>query len=97
MLGGLPSATLRQLDRLAKQLDTDGELESAAARTLKPGSQLVRHWHGQAYTVTVIDQGFEYEGEVFSSLTKIARRITGAAWSGPRFFGLNSKGGLREA
>ena len=97
MLGGLPPSKLRQLNRLAQQLDSNGELESASARTLKPGSQLVRHWHDDAYTVTVIDEGFEYDGQVYSSLTKIARRITGAAWSGPRFFGLKGKGAPREA
>lgn len=97
MLGGLPSATVRELNRLAEHLATNGELESAAARTLKPGSQLVRHWHNQAHTVTVNDEGFEYKGQVYPSLTKVARQITGAAWSGPRFFGLKSKGGPREA
>ncbi len=91
MQGGLPAARLRELDRLAAQLDRDGDLEIAADRSLKPGSQLVRHRHSKAYTVTVLDQGFEFEGQHHSSLTQIARLITGAAWSGPRFFGLTRK------
>ncbi|WP_411339454.1 DUF2924 domain-containing protein [Sphingopyxis sp. J-6] len=91
MLGGLPANRLRELDRLAGQLDHDGELDMALDRSLKPGSQLVRPWHGKAYTVTVIDQGFEFDGRQYSSLTQIAREITGAAWSGPRFFGLKTE------
>lgn len=93
MFGGLPANRLRDLDRLAEQLDSDGELEMAGKCSLKPGSQLVRHWHNKAYTVTVIDQGFEFDGQLYSSLTQIARQITGAAWSGPRFFGLKRKVG----
>lgn len=92
MQGGLPAIRVRELDRLAEQLDRDGELAMVSDRSLKPGSQLVRHWHDKAYTVTVLDQGFEFEGQHYSSLTQIARRITGAAWSGPRFFGLKSEG-----
>lgn len=91
MFGGLSAQRLRDLDRLAEQLDRDGDLEMASDRSLKPGSQLVRHWHGKAYTVTVIDQGFEFDGQQYSSLTHIARQITGAAWSGPRCFGLKTK------
>jgi hypothetical protein len=43
------------------------------------------------YGVAVLDDGYEYEGEVYASLTRIARIITGAHWSGPRFFGLIDK------
>lgn len=92
MQGGLPATRVRELDRLAGQLERDGDLEMAADRSLKPGSRLVRHWHGKPYTVTVLDHGFEFEGRPFLSLTQIARQITGAAWSGPRFFGLTKKG-----
>ncbi len=91
MQGGLAPTRVRELDRLAGQLERDGDLEMAEDRSLKPGSQLVRHWHGKAYTVTVVDQGFEFEGQHHSSLTQIARQITGAAWSGPRFFGIVKK------
>ena len=91
MWGGSSAQRLRDLDRLAEQLDRDGNLEMTSDRSLKPGSQLVRHWHGKAYVVTVLDQGFEFDGRQYSSLTQIAREITGAAWSGPRFFGLKSK------
>jgi hypothetical protein len=58
---------------------------------LKPGTKLVREWHGHAHTVSVLDDGFEYRGERYPSLTRIARRITGVHWSGPLFFGIGKR------
>ncbi|MFM2148290.1 MAG: hypothetical protein RLZZ187_596 [Pseudomonadota bacterium] len=52
---------------------------------------LVRSWHGQTHTVAVREAGFEFRGRVYRSLTLIAREITGAHWSGPRFFRLVAK------
>src|SRR5439155_11355207 len=60
----------------------------APAPLLKPGTRLLREWGGKTHTVIALDDGFEYDGEWYQSLTQIARRITGAHWSGPRFFGL---------
>ena len=94
--GGLPPARLRELDRLSEQLTTEGDIDIGQSQSLKPGSRLVRHWHGKAYCVTVLEDGFEFEDRHFSSLTQIAREITGAAWSGPRFFGLKGSAGDRE-
>lgn len=91
--GGLPPERMRQLDRLAEQLVTEGEIELEAPQSLKPGTRLVRHWHGKVHCVTVLDEGFEFEQKHYSSLTQIARQITGAAWSGPRFFGLRNRRG----
>jgi hypothetical protein len=56
--------------------------------TLRPGSHLVREWNGRIYQVEVTTNGFQMDGKHYGSLTAIARKITGAAWSGPRFFGL---------
>lgn len=56
----------------------------------QPGTRLVREWQGRLYQVVVLASGFEYEGRTYSSLTAIAREITGISWSGPRFFGLKS-------
>lgn len=95
-LGGMQPARLRELSRLAKQLDVNGELNVEAQRQLKRGTRIVRQWHGTAYTVTVLDQGFEFEGRHYESLTPIARTITGASWSGPRFFGLQRGSGKDE-
>jgi len=55
-----------------------------------PGSVLVRDWHGITYRVEVVDKGYLFKGENWSSLSAIAKHITGARWSGPRFFGVSS-------
>jgi hypothetical protein len=55
---------------------------------LQSGVRLVREWQGTPHHVLVTDDGYEYRDEVYRSLSAIARRITGAQWSGPRFFGL---------
>ena len=89
--GGLPPARVRELDRLATQLVAGGEFKVTGVRSLKPGSRLVRRWQGKVYSVSVLDQGFEFEERHYASLSHIARQITGAAWSGPRFFGLKRR------
>ena len=86
--GGLEPARVRELDRLARELETSGELDLVGTRELKPGARLVRRWRNTVYVVQVLEQGFALEDRHFSSLTELAREITGAAWSGPRFFGI---------
>jgi len=56
---------------------------------LTPGMRLVREWQGDIYQVLVLDEGFEMNGKKFKSLSAIARHITGTAWSGPLFFGVD--------
>lgn len=56
--------------------------------TLAPGTRLLREWQGDTHEVLVLPQGFEYQGKTFSSLSAVARAITGTAWSGPAFFGI---------
>jgi hypothetical protein len=89
--GGLGKATLRKLQTLAKTLRTTGKVGPSPGLAVKPGSRLIREWHGRTHTVTVTEDGFEYGGRSYSSLTQIAKKITGAHWSGPRFFGLSAK------
>ena len=55
---------------------------------LAPGTRLVREWNGKTHHVDVVDSGFVWNGASHRSLSAIAREITGARWSGPRFFGL---------
>lgn len=87
-LGGLTRAELRQL---ATQTRKDQRTpRGVRAPTVKPGTWLSRTWHGEVHQVVVLEGGFEYRGARYRSLTAIAKRITGAAWSGPRFFGLHS-------
>ncbi|MEQ1955102.1 DUF2924 domain-containing protein [Mesorhizobium sp. CN2-181] len=68
-------------------LDMTGPV-SKPRRRLSQGARLIRDWNGRAYVVDVIDRGYVYDGKLYSSLTAIAFVITGARWSGPRFFGL---------
>jgi Protein of unknown function (DUF2924) len=93
--GGLGKATRRKLQTIAKALRTTGRIGPTPNLSLKPGARLVREWHGRTHTVTVAEDGFEYAGTRYPSLTKIARKITGAHWSGPRFFGLPTAGTAR--
>jgi hypothetical protein len=90
--GGASRALRRRLRNL-----TAGSRKAGAPRdpgtVLKTGTRLVRHWRGHAHTVLVREDGFEYEGQHYRSLTVIAQRITGAHWSGPRFFGLTKRAG----
>jgi hypothetical protein len=82
------SATRRKLQTMAKALRTTGRVGPTPSLSLKPGARLVREWRGPTHTVTVTEDGFEYAGTSYPSLTKIAKKITGAHWWGPRFFGL---------
>jgi hypothetical protein len=90
--GGLGKATRRKLQTMAKALRTTGRVGPMPSLSLKPGARLVREWHGRTHTVTVTEDGFEYAGTSYPSLTKIANKITGGHWSGPRFFGLTAAG-----
>ena len=94
--GGLGNATRRKLQTIAKALRSTGRVGPTPSLSLKPGARLVREWHGRTHTVTVTDEGFEYAGANYTSLTTIAKKITGAHWSGPRFFGLLAVGSARS-
>ena len=72
-----------EFEKGARSFDPDG--------VLKNGSTLVRQWRGHTHTVFIREDGFEYDGQRYRSLTVIAERITGAHWSGPRFFGLGKR------
>jgi hypothetical protein len=86
--GGPSKATQRRLATLAAEFETSGKIAPPPKPRVKPGSRFVREWHGRTHTVCVTDDGFEFQGKTYRSLTKIALDITGAQWSGPRFFGL---------
>jgi hypothetical protein len=89
--GGLSIAITRRLDALAAQLDATAASAFAPAAVLKPGTRLVREWHGRAHAVIVLEDGFEYQGRRYPSLSRIATLITGTRWSGPVFFGLKRR------
>jgi len=88
---GASRALQRRLDILAGELEK-GALSVNFGRALKTGTRLVRQWRGQTHTVLVGENGFEYQGQRYRSLTVSSERITGAHWSGPRFFGLTKHG-----
>ncbi|MBL8576680.1 MAG: DUF2924 domain-containing protein [Mesorhizobium sp.] len=54
----------------------------------RSGTRLVREWNGRTHVVDVTDDGFVFDGKTYRSLSAVAKRITGAHWSGRRFFGL---------
>jgi hypothetical protein len=90
VLGGHSRAVRNVLKACLKE-PGKGRADAAAMPSpaaLRPGSHLVREWNGRIYQVEVTSNGFQMDGKRYGSLTAIARKITGAAWSGPRFFGL---------
>lgn len=94
-LGGLSRAIERQLGGSA---DTSGGAsERRPSLIVKPGSRLVRAWGGETHDVLVVEGGYEWRGQRWTSLSKIAREITGTRWSGPRFFGLETPRSTRSA
>ena len=93
--GGLAKSTRRKLRTMAKALQATGRVGPAPGLRLKPGARLVREWGGRTHVVTVTEDGFEHGGTSYPSLTRIARKITGAHWSVPRFFGLPAAGAAR--
>ncbi len=90
VLGGLLKSTLRKLQRS----DPDGPPMPEGRRhprvSFKPGTRLVREWHDVTHTVVILADGVEWRGQRYRSLSVVAREITGARWSGPRFFGLKA-------
>src|SRR5207237_8635363 len=90
-LRGMSPGTMRRLRSLSEGADKRGRVAAAPVFTLKPGTKLVREWHGEAHAISVLDDGFEYQGERYPSLTRIARTITGVHWSGPLFFGISKR------
>ena len=84
--GGLSKATRRKLAALVNA--PPGKIAPQTVQKISPGARLVREWNGRTHAVTVKEEGFTYAGRSYRSLTAIAREITGAHWSGPRFFGL---------
>jgi hypothetical protein len=88
-LGALPTATLRKLNSIS----AGGEPNAApSAATIRPGTRLIRAWHGRTIEAIVLEEGYLFDDQFYPSLTAIARAVTGVAWSGPRFFGLKSNG-----
>lgn len=88
--GGLPAAVARELHRVAEGAE---QTPTPASTTIRPGARLIREWQGRTISVEVDDDGgFIWEGRNYRSLSRIAAEVTGAHWSGPRFFGVRARG-----
>jgi hypothetical protein len=88
--GGLRPAVRRKLCRPAGSghMSSPRDSRVTPSKQLSSGSRLVRDWRGRTYTVDVLEAGFQCDGRHYGSLSQVALAITGARWSGPRFFGL---------
>ncbi len=91
--GGLSAVARRRL-RDGARLSNESDARSRTPNTasVSVGSRLVREWNGRNHVVDAVDGGFLWQGCTYPSLTAVARAITGAKWSGPRFFGLVTRG-----
>ena len=89
--GGLARPVAKELDRLLARVLRDGVNDAAQLATPplpRSGTILVREWQGEVHHVTVVDDGFLWNGKTHRSLSSIAHAITGTKWNGPRFFGM---------
>jgi hypothetical protein len=92
--GGLKPETLKRLAAPGEEFDGGNPVLRRIRTDRKPiaGTRLIREWHGVEHCVTVLDDGYEYAGRPFKSLSSVARAIAGTRWNGWVFFGLKSQG-----
>ena len=86
--GGLSHAARRRLRDVAASLRTDKPSQERPDSAPQNGTRLLRVWRGETHEVIATGSGYEYRGQTYSSLSRIAREITGTQWSGPLFFGV---------
>lgn len=96
ILGGMKPASRRFLAKVFDDVATGRQVSMSSHNTTvkfsaKPGTRLLREWHGITYEVVVLEDGVTFRGKQYGSLSEVARVITGAKWSGPLFFGLKKK------
>jgi DUF2924 family protein len=89
-LGGLKPSTRRLLTKVAADASARRPIQVAPEPRLKPGTVLLREWHGTQHQVIVREDGIVFNGKQYKSLSQVAYRITGTKWSGPLFFGLKA-------
>jgi Protein of unknown function (DUF2924) len=86
--GGLSNTARRRLREVAASLKTDKPSQERPDSAPQTGTRLLRVWRGETHEVVATGSGYQYRGQTYSSLSKIAREITGTQWSGPLFFGV---------
>ena len=79
--GGLPKGFQAALEKRASMENRK------RGKQLQDGTRFIREWNGRTHTVDLVDGRYQWNGQSYRSLSAIAREITGAHWSGPRFFG----------
>jgi Protein of unknown function (DUF2924) len=89
-LGGLKPSTRRLLAKVATDASARRSIQVAPEPSLRPGTVLLREWHGTQHQVIVRENGIVFNGKQYKSLSQVAHRITGTKWSGPLFFGLKA-------
>lgn len=89
-LGGIKPSLLRRLLAISSEVAKGNAVVCSSGP--RQGTRLVRQWQGKLHEIVVQEGGFLYEGKKYSSLSEIARTITGTRWSGPAFFGLKKRG-----
>ncbi len=90
--GGMTPAARRRLRMAGRDDAARREPTTNGAPQVAPGTRLIREWNGVTHVVDAVDDGFIWQSARYGSLSAVARAITGARWSGPRFFGLTSEG-----
>lgn len=92
--GGLSARAEAKLNELVEEEDRRVKGKQPIGRNDRPivGTRLIREWQGVEHCATVLEDGFEYQGRRYKSLSAIARAITGTRWGGPMFFGLRNHG-----
>jgi hypothetical protein len=92
-VGDLDADCRRLLDRSASPEQAGQRASETSRRTveLRPGTILGREWNGHMQRVTVLAEGFAWNGTIYQSLSKVAFAMTGTRWNGPKFFGLRDK------
>ena len=90
--GGLKPETVKRLEAMGQQLDGGNPILRRIRVDDRPvaGTRLIREYQGTEYTVTVLNDGYEWQGRPYQSLSAIARAITGTRWNGWVFFGLKN-------
>lgn len=91
--GSLDSQTQRKLDKLVEKYEETKEViidskQKSSTVSITPGTKLIKEFKGRKYEVLAADKGFEYNGELYKSLSAIANKITGTRWNGKKFFGV---------
>jgi Protein of unknown function (DUF2924) len=86
--GGLSNSTKRRLREIAEAVRRGNPDAAGVARQIRPGTQMIRQWRDETHTVTAIADGFEWNGQIYKSLSAVAKEITGTNWNGYAFFGI---------